>query len=197
MKSLLWVTSLAGVLGFGSTVAMAGPVGPSAVSGTMQPFVVTCNPNDSTIIPGGFVVTKWCNGRLVGGLASTLVEADTNAESFGELGDATGDYCSLHFSDVQGFPGGYLAGFWCGGRLVSGVASDATDTGENGLGFAIFAATRGRYCSLHLSNIQAVAGGYQVQYFCNGIAITGIGSTATAAGQDALAKAEARWPASI
>lgn len=189
MKSKLCAIGVVMSLVFGSK-AMAVDSKNTNGSEMPRPQGASCSTGSSSIFPNGYVVTKTCNGQAVAGIGTVLMAADTNASSFGQVGAMGGRYCSITTSGIQIFPGGYLADFYCDGLTISGVGADATDTGINALGFAQVEASGGRRCSTSTSSIHSFPGGYVSDFFCSGLTISGLGSTATDSARNALGFAQ-------
>jgi hypothetical protein len=149
------------------------------------------SPESFRTFPGGYVLNFSCSGYTISGVGSTATDGGTNALLFGQVEATGGRRCSASPQSIFSFQGGYLVNFSCSGYTISGVGSTATDAGINGGDFASLEAVGGRRCSTTLTSIRAVPGGYEVRFTCSGRGVTGFGSTATAAGQDALVQAEA------
>jgi hypothetical protein len=141
--------------------------------------------------PGGYLVDFRC-ASSISGVGTTATAAANNALDFAELSAISGGNCTTDITAIRAFPGGYQVNH-CNGA-ISGIGTSATDAAENAFDFAMYGAAGGRYCSTDATGTRAVPGGYQIEFSCNGGRITGAGSTATLAAQDALARAKARWP---
>lgn len=142
--------------------------------------------------PGGHIVERTCNGRVVSGMGSTLTEAQANLAQF--TGLVPTRYCRVTPSALAAFPGGYINKFDCvdafgGGYQVGGLGSTATATGDNAFRQAqLYAATNDVACRVNLSDLSQYVGGFKAQANCNrkpGFGtpiISGVGSTATDTG---------------
>lgn len=155
---------------------------------------------DSTPVnqyPGGFTSTWWCSnstgwGYYVGGMGSTATDLGTNTLRFAELYVASNVACKINYTDVSAYTGGFKAHAYCmkssGQAIVSGVGSTATDTGINVRGFAELVAS-GNACIMSdpmgRSGLQ-----FKAVFQCTRGLVIGYGSTATAAGNDALMQAQ-------
>lgn len=147
----------------------------------------SCTTGSWTAVGGGFISSKQCDGRAVSGYGSQLAHAQANAVQFGDLGAATGTYCSLWPTQARGIGGGYMADFSCTRGAITGIGSTTTDAGTNALGFAQVSAVGGRRCTIVANDIWAIGGGYIANFSCG---VAGLGSTVTAAGANALGFAQ-------
>ncbi|WP_149196258.1 hypothetical protein [Luteimonas suaedae] len=162
----------------------------------------SCKLYDSDVkdFPGGFVATFQCAGSVhlpISGVGANLTDAGKNALGFARVEAEGGHRCTSYTSYVEYFPGGYLIKFSCPGATrvnVSGVGTTSSDAAANALDFAMYEAMGGRECEAYSSGVKIVAGGYEVRFSCGSGTVTGYGSTATKAGQDAFVKALANWP---
>lgn len=162
-----------------------------SIERVLQPrMMLACGTPSSQIFSGGYVVTKTCSGWPISGVGTTFDAANTNATGFSGL-IANGNRCLLNTSDVYSFSGGYRANFQCSSKYISGIGSTATDVGMNALAFAQLDSAVGGYpCLLSGGDVNTFSGGYRVSFSCKGRMISGVGTTATDAGKNALGFSE-------
>lgn len=170
--------------------ALFGPAEYAKAAVPTGPALAANCTNPSTIaFPGGVQVQMTCDGRQVGGVGTTIPDAEINARAFADLAAQTAVRCTLpsvlSTSNVSAVPGGFVIRFNCDGATVSGFGSTATDTGVNLLAFASVLATDNLRCNTSSSGISAVPGGFLASFQCGGVTLTGFGSTATDAGVNA------------
>lgn len=139
---------------------------------------------------GGWTARFSCGTKTVSGMGSTLTDVGANVAGFVQYGAASNRWCTFHTSTLQGTVGGWLARFDCGTKSVSGAGSTMTDVAANALGFAQHSLVSDRFCTLHLSDVRAVGGGWVFTFSCDGRRISGAGSTMTDAGRNALGFAD-------
>lgn len=158
--------------------------------------------SDTTMLVGGFAVTRCYDGKSVGGIGTTLDAALANANAMSGL-LSQGVRCV--YASYDAGPGAYLVSFGCSkegvnlGRssTIGGLGTTLTDAGNNVLGFAqLYGASNGYRCNVDTPQI--VMGGYIAKFGCGyandgsprASSINGIGSTATDAGVNNLDFAE-------
>lgn len=153
-------------------------------------------------VPGVVIVGRTCDGRQIDGMGTTITAANSNMSRFMTL--APTRYCRAENSDPVGqVPGAYRLSFECsdpygGGYATSGVGTTGTEAAQNAFDFAqLYTALNGVACRSNNYDIYGYVGGYKVNTTCLGVPpyqgqalVTGIGSTATAAGINALGFAE-------
>lgn len=162
---------------------------------------VTCGTTSvKQTFPGGHIVERTCNSRLIAGVGSNLTAAQSNLSNFTTLMPAKA--CRAGSDPIAQFAGGYRTTLQCtdiygAGYHVSGVGSTATDAGQNAFTFAqLYTAINDVACSINNYNISGFTGGFKVDTNCvkTGLPqqaiVTGIGSTATDAGINARGFAE-------
>lgn len=142
---------------------------------------------------GGFVANFYDRNVAASGVGSTLTAAGVNAYGFAEISEISGRRYSLHPTNVNWVQGGYVVTFSNSGGSVSGVGDTATAAGLNALGFGAVHVYGNRPCSTNTSSISYGSGQYRVSFFCVSRVIEGFGRTITAAGEDALRKAQDQW----
>ncbi|SKC54889.1 hypothetical protein [Pseudoxanthomonas indica] len=162
-----------------------------------------CNYSSLAGGPGAFIVSFGCDtgdssprARGIGGLGTYMTDAGVNAFGVARLLAATGYICNVSTTTIV--LGGYVSNFGCGypqegiprATTITGVGSTATDAAANTLGFAELGAA-GFICKTSGSSIRLNGLAYEVRFTCTGRSITGIGSTLTSAGRDALLQASA------
>ena len=163
---------------------------------------VTCGATSvKQTFPGGHIVERMCNNRLVSGVGSDLIAAQSNLSNLTKLMPQKS--CSVSNSDpIAQFAGGFRTTFRCtdiygAGNFVSGVGSTATDAGLNALSFAqLYIALNDVACVVNNYNVTGFTGGFKVDTNCHRfghsyeMVVTGIGSTATDAGENSRGFAE-------
>ncbi|MFD1296160.1 hypothetical protein ACFQ4Q_05875 [Lysobacter gummosus] len=158
--------------------------------GFVESAAAACGTATSQLFDGGAIATRYCDGWPVNGLGTTLADASQNAGGFSAF-IPKGYSCLLNTGNIGKYPGGFRASFQCGGKIISGVGSTATDTGNNALGFAQLDAAAGSHPCLHQTgDMTQFVGGFRANFQCNGAVLSGMGSTATDAGRNALGFAE-------
>lgn len=144
----------------------------------------------------------WGGNRSVGGMGYTASGAAGNLLAFAQLFRASEGY-ACRSPQVVIFPGGFVSSFSCGypntsgdlGRssTISGVGSNTTDAASVTVGFAELGASIDRECWANQNSVQVVGSNFKVTMNCNGTnpgTFVGLGSTATAAGNNALLQAQ-------
>lgn len=194
------------VSGIGSTIDDAtANVGEIA---QLLNYGVRCNYSTISGGPGAFIASFACSkpnddgtiGRAssIGGIGTLMTDTGLNVLGFAQLYTASNGY-RCNPSQTTAVPGGYVANFGCGfpspdgiGRAstISGIGSNATDAGQNALGFAELGASIDLKCSTSATSIKVVGSAFEVRFGCNGRSVIGYGSTLTSAGRDALLQAQ-------
>lgn len=183
------------------SLLLLAPAAPVPVHAQQAQAIGRCT-EDTTMLVGGFAVTRCYSGKSVGGIGTTLDAAVANANAMSGL-LAQGVKCV--YSAYDAGPGAYLVKFGCSkeginlGRssTIGGLGTTLTDAGNNVLGFAqLYGASNGYRCNVDTP--QVVLGGYISKFGCGypddgaprASTINGIGSTATDAGANNLDFAE-------
>jgi hypothetical protein len=179
---------------------------PLALAGTNVTVQASCGSPSTEVVQGGYVVTRYCDGRRFRGVGSTIDDAVANINAMASL-VPYGIRCT--YSGVEGGPGAFITDFTCttidseGGPInvfsnLGEIGTTLTDAGNNAYGFAqLYAVTRYK---CRPSQTVAVPGGYVTDFGCSypnpdgpiqqSTRISGVGSTSTDSGQNNLGFAE-------
>ena len=189
----LSILAFAAALALSSPAATAAPDG-AAGSPDMGAFASCGNVTQTNAFPGGYKVKRLCGGYYISGMGTVLNDAVVNAGHFGAFSPAVRCYDT----GVDQHPGGYVTRFSCSNKSIGGFGTTVTDAATIAKDMAaLLAGSSGVSCGAEsTSAVSGFPGGFQFNMSCRGtgtplaVSISGVGTTASDAGDVALGFAQ-------